>query len=228
MQLSEATLKRLILMYRTLSRMIRYSDDVSTVSSAQLGELIGVPSHSIRKDLSNLGEIGSSGKGYDVEKLTHFLAEKLELNRERKACVVGLGKIGTALIEYETFSNSGFEMVAGFDSDMNRVDTIRTTVPVYPAYKIAEVLAKENIEMAFLAVPAMAVAKTIKRLKEGGILGIVNLSPVVLTEDDVFIQNIDLTGELTMLSAMISVNNSSDKNSSNKNISNDNKGGQNG
>ena len=205
MQLSEATLKRLVQMYRTLSRMLRYDDEVASISSAGLGELIGVPSHTIRKDLSNLGEIGSSGKGYDVTKLCDFLADKLNLNIGRKACVVGLGKIGTALIEYETFINSGFEVVAGFDSDIDRVDTIRTTVPVYPAFKIAEIIKEENIEMAFLAVPAMAVKKTIDRLKEGGIKGVVNLTPVVLKEDGVFVRNVDLTGELTLLSAMIAI-----------------------
>ena len=207
MELPEATLKRLIQMYRTLSRMMRYEPEVQSISSAGLGELIGVPSHTIRKDISNLGEIGSSGRGYEIEKLCEFLADKLDLNHERKACIVGLGKIGTALIEYEKFSNSGYGVVAGFDSDINRVETIRTSVPVYPSYRIAEIIAREGIEMAFLAVPAAAVDKSVERLITGGIKGIVNFSPVVLKEENVFIRNVDLTGELTLLSAMISVNN---------------------
>lgn len=207
MQLSEATLKRLIQMFRTLSRMLRYEPEVLSISSAQLGELIGVPSHTIRKDISCLGEIGSSGRGYEIDKLCSFLADRLGLNEERKAAVVGLGKIGTAIIEYEKFSNSGFGVVAGFDSDINRVDTIHTAVPVYPSYQIADVVQREGIELAFLAVPAVAAEKSVDRLVEGGIKGIVNFSPLVLKHDKVFVRNVDLTGELTLLSAMISVNN---------------------
>lgn len=207
MQLSEATLKRLIQMFRTLSRMLRYEPEVTSISSAQLGELIGVPSHTIRKDISCLGEIGSSGRGYEIEKLCGFLADRLGINKERKAAVIGLGKIGTAILEYEKFSNSGFDVVAGFDSDVNRVDTIHTSVPVYPSYRIAEVVEREGIELAFLAVPAVAAEKSVERLVEGGIKGIVNFSPLVLKHDNVFVRNVDLTGELTLLSAMISVHN---------------------
>ena len=205
-KLPEATLKRLTQIYRALQRLIRFDEDVVSLSSSKLGELINVPSHTIRKDISCLGEIGNSGKGYDVKKLYSFLAENLGLTIDRRTAVVGLGKIGTALMEYGRFGDVGFNLTAGFDADNNRVDTIITDIPVFPAYDIAEVVSRKKIELAFLATPSSGAEKSVERLIEGGIKGIVNFSPKILKSDRVFIRNVDLSGELTLLSALISIN----------------------
>ncbi len=205
MKLSDATLKRLTQMYRTLSRMIRFEKFDQTVSSAQLGSILGVPSHTIRKDISCLGEIGGSGRGYDVEKLQHFLGEKLGVDTPKRAAVVGIGKIGSALIEYGRFGNSGFDLIAGFDANINHIEAMKSDVPLYPAYDIEELVKRQKIELAFLTVPAEAAAKSLERLIAGGIKGVVNFSPLILNSDEIYIRNVDLTGELTLLSAMINL-----------------------
>jgi len=203
MKISEASLKRLTQIYRTLSRMIRFDQSDESVSSAQLGDLIGVPSHTIRKDISCLGEIGSSGRGYDVVKLHGFLASELGLATPKKAAVIGIGKIGSALIEYGRFGNSGFDVVAGFDSDVNRIEAKKSEVPLYPAYDIEEIVRREKIELAFLTVTADGAVRSLERLIRGGVKGVVNFSPLILKSDEIHIRNVDLTGELTLLSAMI-------------------------
>lgn len=209
--ISEATLQRLTQIYRTLSRMARKGDECELLSSTQLGKLIGVPSHTIRKDISSLGmgDIGNSGRGYSVEKLQNFIGQKLGLTVAKRTAIIGLGRIGSALLEYGKFSNAGFSVVAGFDSSINRIDLLKTDVPLYCSYDIAEVVKREKIELAFLAVPASSAEQSMERLVEGGIKGIVNFSPMILQNENnsVFIRNVDLSGELTMLSALISVNN---------------------
>lgn len=206
MKFSDATLKRLTQVYRVLSRILWFETDVTRVSSARLGELIGFPSHTIRKDISCLGEIGNSGRGYDVEDLHTFIAEKLGLDKDRRATVVGLGRIGTAILDYGRFGKSGFEVVAGFDSNINRVETLSTEVPLYPSYDIADIVKQKKIELAFIACPAEAAQKSLDRLIEGGIKGVVNFSPIILKSDKIIIRNVDITGELTLLSALITVN----------------------
>ncbi len=205
MKISEAALKRLTQVYRTLSRVIRFESHDESISSAQLGKLIGVPSHTIRKDISCLGEIGSSGRGYNIEKLHAFIALNLGLDTPKKAAVVGIGKIGSALIEYGRFGNSGFDVVAGFDADVNHIEAMRSDVPLHPAYDIEEIVKRENIELAFLTVPAEGAEKSLERLISGGIKGVVNFSPLILKSEKIHIRNVDLTGELTLLSAMITM-----------------------
>ncbi|MGM0443926.1 MAG: redox-sensing transcriptional repressor Rex [Fibrobacterota bacterium] len=205
MKLSDASLKRLTSIYRVLSRLLWFRSDVANLSSTKLGEYIGYPAHTVRKDISCLGEIGSSGRGYNVEDLHDFIGEKLGLDTPRKAAVVGLGRIGSAILDYGRFSKSGFDVVAGFDSDINRVDTLVSNVPIYPSYDMAEIINRLSIELAFLAVPAESAQKSIDRLIGGGIKGVVNFSPLILKSDKIIIRNMDITGELTLLSALITV-----------------------
>ncbi|ERP38887.1 redox-sensing transcriptional repressor Rex [Chitinivibrio alkaliphilus] len=205
MQLSDPTLKRLTAIYRVLSRLICFEPDIVSLSSTKLGEYIGYPAHTVRKDISYLGEVGNSGKGYGVRELHDFIAQKLGLDTARRAAVVGLGRIGSAILDYGRFSQAGFDVVAGFDSDINLVDSMVSSVPVYPSYDIPEIVQRHAIELAFLAVPAGAAEKSVARLVAGGIKGVVNFSPLIMKHDTIIIRNMDITGELTLLSALITV-----------------------
>ncbi|MGM0461490.1 MAG: redox-sensing transcriptional repressor Rex [Fibrobacterota bacterium] len=207
MKISDATLKRLTTTYRVLSRLLRFEPQITTLSSTQLGAYIGYPAHTVRKDISYLGEIGNTGKGYDVGELHDFIAAKLGLDTPRRAAVIGLGRIGSAILEYGRFSQAGFDVVAGFDSNINLVDSMVSHVPVYPSYDISDIISRYTIELAFLAVPAEGAEKSLQRLIDGGIKGVVNFSPLILKSDRVIIRNMDITGELTLLSALITMKN---------------------
>lgn len=178
-----------------------------SISSAELAEIIGISAHTIRKDINFLGEIGNSGAGYKIKKLYVHIDNELRLNKSRNACVVGLGRIGSAILSYERFNESGFTIVAGFDSDINLLDTIQTDVPVFPTYEIPEIVKQKNIELSVLAVPADAARDIADRLILAGVKGVVNFSPAIFTCDDsrVHIKNMDLINEFNVLSACISL-----------------------
>ena len=135
---------------------------VTRVSSTGLGRMIGVGSHTIRKDMGHLGEVGEIGSGYSPAKLFEYIRTSFGLDTKRSVCVAGLGRLGGAILNYERFANSGFSIVAGFDSNINRLETIRTSVDLYPAYEITDVVRKKSIEIGILAVPSTA-APSIKR-----------------------------------------------------------------
>lgn len=204
-KIPEPTLIRLSQIYRLLCGKEKTD---SNISSAEIGKELGVPSHTIRKDINYLGEVGNSGAGYGINALREFIGEKLIINKERLACVVGLGKIGGAIIEYTGFQKCGYRIIAGFDSDVNLLDTIKTDIEVYPTYMLEEIVKKKKIELAFIAVPKSAAAGVAEKLMAGGIKGIVNFSKAVFTfkKEGVFVRNIDLVAELTVLSAMIEQN----------------------
>jgi redox-sensing transcriptional repressor len=95
--------------------------------------------------------------------------------------------------------------VAGFDSDVNKLETIKTAIMVFPSYDIAEIVKKMGIELAIIAVPVSHAQEMADRLITGGIRGILNLTPTVITigGNRCFVRNIDIAGELRILSAMI-------------------------
>jgi redox-sensing transcriptional repressor len=175
--------------------------DITHVSSGRLGELIGVPSHTVRKDINFLQGIGQLGKGYSVKDLRTLIGKKLGIEK-RNAAVIGLGKIGTAIMEYEGFFSAHIEIVAGFDSDINRIDTIKTKVPLFASREISEIVEQKGIELAFLTSSPESAKVCFERLQKGGIKAILNFTPTFLVSDKIHIRNMDLVLESTILSAM--------------------------
>ena len=194
---------RLCSIYQLLCRLA--VEGVLDISSTELEEKTGVPSHTIRKDINFLGEVGTSGKGYEVAKLKGHLESNLGLNKKRKACIVGLGRLGSAILQSQLLAGEEFRIVAGFDSNINVLETITTPISVYPSYEIAEIVRRMEIELAVLAVPPAGAQEAVERLVEGGVRGIVNFAPVIIKpkRKGVFVRNIDITGELRILSAEI-------------------------
>ncbi len=198
---STASIERLCYLYRALIELQGQSD--SRISSSKLGELLGIAPHNIRKDINLLGELGETGAGYDVARLRNALEKKLGLDHTRRVAVVGLGRLGRAVLEHEQLVESGFVIVAGFDSNINRLETIRTDVRLYHADEISSVVRKEEIDLGIVTVPSKAAQETADRLIRGGVTGIVNFSPVVIVSGrpEVTVSNIDLVGRLMFLTA---------------------------
>lgn len=201
-QIPHPSLSRLFSVYRLLEQLEQ--ENVKSVSSSELGEILGFKPNSIRKDISYLGEVGNFGGGYEVLKLKLHISSNLGLDRKRNTCVVGLGRLGTAILNYEDLNENGFLVVAGFDSNINKLETITTCVDLFPAHEITDVVKKKRIEIGLIAVPAGAAQDTADRLIAGGICGIINFAPVAIkAKKPVMIRNLDLLGECMILSTLL-------------------------
>ena len=204
------TIHRLCLQYRLLEH-IGGGDGpedhpIRVISSAQLGRHLGVTADTIRKDISLLGNVESTAAGYSVKDLKRLIAEELGLETRRRACVVGLSDLGAGLLDNPGSFLSGIEVVAGFDGDINRIERMRVSLPLYPAYDIPEVVKKEKVELAALTVEGSIAQKMTDRLVQGGIRGIVNFSPVVLSvPEKVFVRNTYVLEEFRILSSYINL-----------------------
>jgi redox-sensing transcriptional repressor len=97
-------------------------------------------------------------------------------------------------------AGSDFELAAGFDISVNRVEILKSPVPLYPAYKMGEVIGRFGIEIALLCVPPPAAQGAAEKLGAAGIRGILNFAPVVLTAPPgVAVRNVYLEEELRAL-----------------------------
>jgi redox-sensing transcriptional repressor len=203
------TINRLCQIYNLLAELERTG--TGKVSSSEMGMMLGISPQSIRKDISLVGDVSSTGARYDVAKLKAHLADKFGFDCERRACIVGVGRLGSAILDYGQLGIHGYTIIAGFDSNMNTIETKKTKVKLYPAYQIADVVQREKIELAVLCVPAQAAQGAADKLIDGGIRGIVNFTPAVITskKDDVFVAQIDVVKEFRVLSAMISLSSGS-------------------
>jgi redox-sensing transcriptional repressor len=114
--------------------------------------------------------------------------------------------IGEALLTQESvFRNNGYPILAGFDGNVNRMELLRTNVPLHPLSEMAETIRSAGISLAILATDGMATRKILERLVLGQVKGILNLSTVLLKSPKAeikLINNHPLAG-LTLLSALL-------------------------
>ncbi len=202
--ISEPTIYRLCMTLRLLDDLVK--NGVVTVSSSKLGNFLNITPYTLRKDLSLLkGKVVSNKDGYEVKSLIKLIRLALKIKENRLACVVGLGRIGTAILNYNDFNIRGYKIVMGFDSNINKIETIKTDIDVYPSYEIEEMVEEKNVKLGIIAVPAEFAQKIADRLINGGVKGIINFAPVVIKTEckDVKIKNIDIVTELNFLSTLV-------------------------
>ena len=92
-------------------------EGIEVVSSRELGEALGTTPAQIRKDLSYFGRFGKQGRGYDVSALLGDLTRILGLERSWPVVLVGVGRLGRAIITYPGLTPEGFHVRAAFDAD---------------------------------------------------------------------------------------------------------------
>ena len=170
---------------------------IPALNSAELEERSGWSRDTIRKDISCLA-------GYAPERLAPLIRLALGLERRRKFCVVGLGRLGSAYLNLDPASLGEFDLAAGFDSNVNRVEILPSPVPLYPAHKMGELIGRLGIEIALLCVPAGEAQRAAERLAASGIGGIVNFAPVILNlsgqgNRPVAVRNVHVADELRAL-----------------------------
>jgi redox-sensing transcriptional repressor len=175
-------------------RALQYmaASGMTTTSSQELGEKVGISAAQIRKDLSQFGEFGKQGTGYLIPFLLDRLVQILKVEQVWDVVLVGLGELGHAILRYQGFENRGFHIVACFDNDPAKIGTEVAGFVVRDVKNMVEEIKAGQIKMAMLCVPASVAQEVSNKLVEAGIRGILNYAPVSLTVPaEVRVQYID-------------------------------------
>lgn len=181
---------RLPLYLRALTRLTAEGQEIT--SSHQLGEELGISSAQIRKDLSHFGEFGKQGTGYHIAFLTKQLQHILNLEREWKVALVGVGNLGRALARYSGFHYRGFRITHIFDNDPKKIGTKIGDFEVLPLSSIHKEVMEAGIRVAMIAVPAENAQEACDALVKAGVRAILNYAPTNLhTPEGVRVQDID-------------------------------------
>jgi redox-sensing transcriptional repressor len=198
-EIPRKTVYRLSQYLRCLQRL--KMNALHTVSSEALAKAAGVKPTQLRKDLTYLGQFGTRGLGYDVGQLAEMITSHLGTNRLQPVVLVGVGNLGSALLQYRGFEPEGFEIVAAFDLDPGRPREIPLRVPLLGMDRLEATLAEHHIRMAILSVPAAAAQEVTNRLVEAGVLGILNFAPIMpVVPEHVVVNHVNLAIELENLS----------------------------
>ena len=200
-KISELTTNRLSVYLRCLNELA--TAGIKTVSSKELAEQFNLNSAQIRKDLGYFGEFGVRGTGYFIEDLRVHLIKILGLDRPHRVGIVGAGRLGTALANYNGLSKSNFAVVGLFDNDRKKIGERvgPDRIPVYDAKKIAAIVRDEAIDVCVIAVPANAAQRVLNQVMAAGVKAVLNFAPAPLTARlGVKVKTVDLTTSLESLS----------------------------
>ena len=171
----EIVIIRLPLYVRTLNELKLLNQ--TTVSSQHLGNLLQTTPAQIRKDFSHFGKFGKQGRGYNIDYLLDELRKILNLNQKWNTCVVGIGNLGQAVINYQGFKNEGYLIKAAFDISLpSRIDNKDIVIKTISDMK--NTIKELNIKIAIVTVPAPDAQGVIDRLIESGIKAILNYTPM--------------------------------------------------
>lgn len=178
LEIPDIVIGRLPVYLRTLKQLVSQGREVT--SSQELGELLGISSAQIRKDLSHFGEFGKQGTGYNTNFLCNQLEEILQVDCIWPVVLVGAGYLGHALASYNGFENRGFRIVAVFDSDPTKLGEAIGNLSVQSVDNIAQVVGEYNSQIAIIAVPAHGAQTVGDQLVAAGIKSILCYAPTTL------------------------------------------------
>ena len=198
-EISQATIERLPLYFRTLS--FAEKDGMDIISSDEFGRRLDITPEQIRKDLASFGQFGKKGVGYYVSELKNRIANILGLENHWNFAIVGIGHLGGALANYRNFIELGFNLVALFDNDKEIIGTTVNGVEVSNIDDLKQIVDERDVHIAILTVPATEAQNILDVLLESKVRGIWNFSPIkLLVPRTKHIVNQDLSVGLSSLS----------------------------
>jgi redox-sensing transcriptional repressor len=197
-RIADSTVRRLSIYLSFLEEID--AEGVSTTSSDDLARLGGTTSAQVRKDLSFFGSFGKRGLGYSVPELAAALRDILGLGRQWRVCIIGVGKIGSALARYAGFAERGFNVTGLYDSDASKVSHRSGGIPIQSTDDLEKDIKSGKYDIAVITVPAENAQSIVDRLVKAGMKAILSFAPTQLTvPDEVELRTVNMAMELEAL-----------------------------
>jgi redox-sensing transcriptional repressor len=175
-QIPEVVVSRLPMYLRVLALL--KAEGIDFVSSRGLGSRLKMTPAQIRKDLCYFGKFGRQGRGYNVGRLCSELKQILGLDKQWSMALVGVGRLGRAIMDYKGFIPEGFKLVAAFEKDRNIIGKKIGGVVIEDIAGLEKSVKEKNVDIAIVAVPSSEAQTVIDKLAQSGIKAILNYAPI--------------------------------------------------
>lgn len=175
------TVRRLSLYLRELENILE--SGARTVSSRQLGQVLGLTDAQVRKDLAYFGQFGQAGVGYEVVALIREVRRILGTDHPWNVCLVGVGNLGRALLSYRGFARKQFQIVAAFDNDpklIGRTVAGADHIIIRSMDELDDAVRRMELRVGLLCVPASVAQAVAEQMVAAGIEGILSFAAMSL------------------------------------------------
>lgn len=181
------------------------SEGFEFTESKDLARFTGIDSVTIRKDLFKLGKLGIKSKGYKINTLVKALSEVLGTDSDEKIILVGVGEIGSALLNYNSWKHTTGSIICAFDEKPAKCKS-SSGIPVYSMNDLEKKI-PEDCHIAILCT-SKNTQKIVNRLTSCGIEGIINYTLQHFdTPADVVVDNVDLLSHVQSTAMQVKVKN---------------------
>lgn len=195
-KISRKLLKRLPTYLNYLKSLPEQAENISATAIARA---LGLGEVQVRKDLAKVSHAGRKRTGRSREQLIQDIEAFLDYATETGTIIVGAGKLGQALLDYNGFEDSGLNVMAGFDihpttgySDSGK--------PIYTMNRLESFCKHYDVRIGILAVPAENAQIVCDSMVSCGIKAIWNFAPVHLSvPEHVTVQSENLAVSLASL-----------------------------
>lgn len=202
-QITRATLGRLPLYLNYLKQI--ESSGTTSISATTIAKALSLGEVQVRKDLASVSGAGKPKVGYESSDLIKRLEDTLGSNSITSAVLVGAGKLGRALLDYNGFEEFGIKIIAAFDSNDEVIRFGKTSKDILPISTLSEYCIANNVKLGIITVGQGSAQQVCNMMEQSGIKAIWNFAPCNLeVSDGILVKNENLALSLAHLSNQLS------------------------
>ena len=202
-QITRATLGRLPLYLNYLKQI--ESSGTPSISATTIAKALSLGEVQVRKDLASVSGAGKPKVGYESSDLIKRLEDTLGSNSITSAVLVGAGKLGRALLDYNGFEEFGIKIIAAFDSNDEVIRFSKTSKDILPISTLSEYCIANNVKLGIITVGQGSAQQVCNMMEQSGIKAIWNFAPCNLeVSDGILVKNENLALSLAHLSNQLS------------------------
>ena len=175
------------------------------ISATTIAKMLSLGEVQVRKDLAAVSRLGKPKVGYRTSELITDLEDALGCKKLTPAILVGAGKLGRALLDYNGFEEYGVQITAAFDCNEQVLRMNKTSKEILPISSLKKYCTENGIRIGIITVGSGSAQDVCDQMLEAGITAIWNFAPCQLkVPDNVLVKQEKLALSLAHLNSQIS------------------------
>lgn len=167
------------------------------IYSHELASFLNNTSVQVRRDIMLIGYVGTLRKGYNVKELIERIGIIIDSEVPLNVALVGVGKLGSAILSYFKGKRSQLNIVACFDINLEKIGKEFEGVLCYNQADLNDTIQKLHISIGIITVPSREAANVAQIMIDSGIKGILNYtSENLLVPDSIYLEEYDMVTSL--------------------------------
>ena len=175
------------------------------ISATTIAKMLSLGEVQVRKDLAAVSGLGKPKVGYRTSELISDLEDALGCKKLTPAILVGAGKLGRALLDYNGFEEYGVQITAAFDCNEQVLRMNKTAKEILPISSLKKYCTENGIRIGIITVGSGSAQDVCDQMLEAGITAIWNFAPCQLkVPGNVLVKQENLALSLAHLNSQIS------------------------